>query len=86
MDLEGVRHEGIVVYSASSSKLLINWSDGPLADKCVEFICIASFHSYLSLCWWQSSEVKFGRRSSSSETHATTDSFWMLGSEHEEQG
>ena len=31
MDLEGVRHEGMVVYSASSSKLLINWSDGPSA-------------------------------------------------------
>eukprot|EP00439_Symbiodinium_sp_Y106_P086291 s1324_g32.t1 len=33
MDLEGVRHEGMVVYSASSSKLLINWSDGEEVKK-----------------------------------------------------
>ena len=33
MDLEGVRHEGMVVYSASSSKLLINWSDGSSAQQ-----------------------------------------------------
>ncbi|CAE7257597.1 unnamed protein product [Symbiodinium natans] len=33
MDLEGVRHEGMVVYSASSSKLLINWSDGEVWTK-----------------------------------------------------
>ncbi|CAJ1336682.1 unnamed protein product [Effrenium voratum] len=33
MDLEGSRHEGIVVFSASSSKLLINWSDGEIWTK-----------------------------------------------------
>ena len=37
MDLEGSRHEGIVVFSASSSKLLINWSDGALA--CLIRVC-----------------------------------------------
>lgn len=31
MELEGARHEGIVVYSASSAKMLINWSDGAWA-------------------------------------------------------
>ena len=28
MELEGARHEGMVVYTASREKLLINWSDG----------------------------------------------------------
>lgn len=31
MELEGARHEGIVIFSASSEKLLLNWSDGGLA-------------------------------------------------------
>ncbi len=30
MELEGARHEGIVAYSASSARMLINWSDGYL--------------------------------------------------------
>ncbi|CAK9019179.1 unnamed protein product [Durusdinium trenchii] len=33
MELEGARHEGIVVYSTSSAKLLINWSDGEVWTK-----------------------------------------------------
>jgi len=33
MELEGAKHGGIVAYSASSARMLINWSDGYLDWK-----------------------------------------------------
>ena len=61
MDLEGVRHEGMVVYSASSSKLLINWSDGSWA--CTDAPGHVLVGSELSSCAL-TCKVKFGRKNS----------------------
>eukprot|EP00434_Breviolum_minutum_P036771 symbB.v1.2.032594.t1/scaffold3933.1/size58575/4 len=33
MELEGAKHGGIVAYSASSARMLINWSDGEVWIK-----------------------------------------------------
>lgn len=57
MELEGARHEGIVVYSTSSAKLLINWSDGD-SDGCL--VSMPSNVLTTKLCRQQVSTICWG--------------------------